>query len=172
MLGEDLIAWRGLKRHAELRRQQLPPSRRLAVLRSQRRSRAALRVSRLEVRRRRQLHRHAQRASRVGLQDQGQSRRVSRGRCRGITWIYMGQRQDDPPGLPAMGVDTRPRKPAAALAQGGLRVQLYAGARRRARHDACLLPALAARSRRQRRASACTRPIGARAWKSSTPTTA
>ena len=77
MLGEQLIAFRDTNGKVGLLPEQLPASRRVAVLRAQRRSRPALRVPRLEVRHRRQLHRHAQRARRVGLQVQSQSRGVS-----------------------------------------------------------------------------------------------
>ena len=63
-------------RHATARSacwpEQLPASRRVAVLRPQRGRRPALRLPRLEVRHRRQLRRHAQRARRVGLQVEGQ----------------------------------------------------------------------------------------------------
>ena len=74
ILGEDLIAFRDTNGKVGFLAQQLPPPRRLALLRPQRGSRPALRLPRLEVRRRRPVHRHAQRASRVGLQGQGQGR--------------------------------------------------------------------------------------------------
>ena len=65
-----------LPRHQRQRRPdatRLSPPRSQPVLRPQRRVRHALRLPRLEVRRRRQLRRHAQRARRVRLQTQGQS---------------------------------------------------------------------------------------------------
>ena len=60
----------------------LPASLRLAVLRPQRGRRAALRLSRLEVRHRGQLPRHAERAGRPGLPGQGQGEGLSGGRAR------------------------------------------------------------------------------------------
>ena len=77
--------------------EQLPASRRVAVLRAQRRSRPALRVPRLEVRRRRPLHRHAQRARRVRLSNQSQGRGVSDQRARrhrvGVSWPRVKHRR-------------------------------------------------------------------------------
>ena len=71
LLGENLIAFE--TRPASLAcGQQLPAPRRVAVLRTQRGGRPALRLPRLEVRRRRPVRRHAQRAGRERLQDQGQ----------------------------------------------------------------------------------------------------
>ena len=73
----------------------LPAPRRLDVLRTQRRRRPALRLPRLEVRRRRQLRRHAHRARR------DQTSRARSGPvaypCQergGIVWTYMGPRTD------------------------------------------------------------------------------
>ena len=67
-----LIAFRDTNGKVGLLENALPAPRRVALLRPQRRVRPALRLPRLEVRRRRQLHRHAQRARRERLQDQGQ----------------------------------------------------------------------------------------------------
>ena len=68
----------------------LPASRRIAVLRPQRGGRPALRLSRLEVRRRRQLRRHAERAAGAGLQAQGARQglpgRRSAAASSGSTW--------------------------------------------------------------------------------------
>ena len=71
LLGEDLIAFRTTSGDVGLIAERLPPPRRLAVLRPQRRRGPALRLPRLEVRRRRRLRRHAVRARREQLQDQG-----------------------------------------------------------------------------------------------------
>ena len=60
ILGEDLVAFRDTNGTVGFLGAALPASRRVAVLRPQRRVRHPLRVSRLEVRRRRQLRRHAQ----------------------------------------------------------------------------------------------------------------
>ena len=59
----------------------LPAPLRVAVPRPQRGRRHPLRLSRLEVRRRRQLRRHAQRARGPGLQGQGQGARLQGGRA-------------------------------------------------------------------------------------------
>ena len=92
MLGEDLIAFRDTQRQGRLPGQQLPAPRRIAVLRPQRRGRPALRLPRLEVRRRRQLHRHAQRARRVRLQAPrsrpSPTRRRSAAASSGSTWAH------------------------------------------------------------------------------------
>ena len=55
---------------------QLPASRRVAVLRPQRRKRLALRVPRLEVHRRRHVRRHAERAGRVGFRPKSRRRPI------------------------------------------------------------------------------------------------
>ena len=60
--------------------QRLPAPRRIAVLRTQRGGRPALRLPRLEVRHDRRLHRHAVRARRIELQEQGARRRLPHAR--------------------------------------------------------------------------------------------
>ena len=83
LLGEKLIAFRD---HSGTRRRDGSPlsaSLRLAVLWPQRRRRHPLRLSRLEVRRRRQLPRHAERAAGAGFPAEGagqglQGRRAGR----------------------------------------------------------------------------------------------
>ena len=70
----------------------LPAPLRLAVLRAQRGRRPALRLSRLEVRRRRQLPRHAERAAGAGLQGPHQGQGLQGGRARGLRLDLHGQR--------------------------------------------------------------------------------
>ena len=67
LLGEKLIAFRDSAGQIGVLRSSLPASLRLAVLRPQRGMRAALRLSRLEVRHRRQLPRHAQFAGAIRI---------------------------------------------------------------------------------------------------------
>jgi hypothetical protein len=64
LLGEDLIAFRDTNGAVGLLAHHCPAPRGVAVLRPQRGSRPALRLSRLEIRRQRQVHRHAQRTCR------------------------------------------------------------------------------------------------------------
>ena len=71
LLGEDLIAFRDDLRRGRPDPERLPPPRRLDVLRAQRGRGPALRLPRLEVRRHRRLRRHALRARREQLQEQG-----------------------------------------------------------------------------------------------------
>ena len=97
LLGEDLVAFRDTTGQVGLCRQQLPAPRRVAVLRPQRGSRPALRLSRLEVRRHRRVRRHAQRAGRIGLQTQGHARRrTRREEAGGVIWVYMGPARQTP----------------------------------------------------------------------------
>ena len=65
----------------------LPPPRRVDILRSQRGSRSALRLPRLEVRHDRRLRRHAIRARREQLQEQGAHPRLPHARVR---WHRLG----------------------------------------------------------------------------------
>ena len=140
LLGEKLIA---LPRQRGPRRRHgpsLPASLRVAVLRPQRGRRPALRLSRLEVRRRRQLRRHAERAAGPGLQGT---------RCKakaypvterdGVIWVYMGARAEAPP-LPEIEATLLPDSELTDHLRAA-RVQLAAGAGRRHRHLAFRLPA-------------------------------
>ena len=112
---------------------QLPPPRRLAVLRPQRGGRAALRLPRLEVRR----HRRAASTCRTSRPRAPSRTRCARApiRCRdvnGVIWAYMGPRADAAAAsrLRDQHPAGRPRLPAAHDAGG---VQLGAGARGRHR---------------------------------------
>ena len=104
---------------------------RFPVSRPQRGRRVALRLSRLEVRRGRQLHRHAERAAGPGLQAQGQGQGLSRPRAgrRGLGL------HGPAGGAAAAGV--RGPRPSRGRDPRGLRdarVQLAAGAGGRDRH--------------------------------------
>src|SRR6185437_718421 len=109
---------------------------RLAVLRAERAWRAALHLSRLEVRRRRQVPRHAERAAGIPVQGQGPCRRLQGRRA---------QRR----GLDLYGAGRGARAAGAAgqfLSRGRSRyrrlppqLQLAPGARGRHRHLACRL---------------------------------
>ena len=103
--------------------EQLPASRRIAVLRSQRRGRPALRLPRLEVRRRRHVRRHAQRARRVRLQSQSQGGRVSRAASAaascGPTWARARRRRRCPAWRPTCCRTASGRsRPSSASATG------------------------------------------------------
>ena len=75
----------------------LPASLRVAVPGSQRGERAALRLSRLEVRRRGQLRRHAERAAAPGLQGQGEGQGLPGDRARRRGLGLYGRRAEAPP---------------------------------------------------------------------------
>ena len=141
LLGEQLIAFPRHQRQGRPAGEQLPASRRVAVLRPQRRSRPALRLPRLEVRRRRQLHRHAQRARRERLPHQGQGRRLPDARSAAGWSGPIWARAQTPPPLPDlegnMLPDARELRPRDAA-----REQLAADPRRRHRHQPRRLPAL------------------------------
>ena len=163
-------------------RRVLPASPRLLVVRAQRGIRAALRLSRLEIRRRRQLRRADERARAV-LQ-QGPADRLSDGRDgRRDLGLYGAARQDA--GAAGLRMDAGAGNPPPCL-QGVGGVQLAAGARRRHRHLArpdpashdhpehhpprhpgartvCARPGAVARSRRHRlRLSLCRDPAARR----------
>ncbi len=119
------------------RRRILSASPRLAVVRAQRRNRAALRLSRLEIRCRRQLPRPDERARAVLPQDPPD--RLSDGRDgRRDLGLYGAARQDA--GAPGLRVDAGAGNPSPRL-KGVGGVQLAAGAGRRHRHLARADPA-------------------------------
>ena len=115
LLGEQLIAFRDTTGEVGLL-ERLPAPRRVAVLRPQRGGGPPLRLPRLEVRRRRQLRRHAQRAGRE---------RTSRHKVKadaypaqernGIVWAYMGPRATPPP-LPDLEANNLPEGEYASSA--------------------------------------------------------
>ena len=121
------------------RRRALPAPHGVDVLRPQRGMRAALRLSRLEVRRRRQLRRHAVGAGRFEFQAQGQDQGlpVHRARRRGVDLYGTGGAEAGIP-RPRMdhgaGLAPLPHPPHAG-------VQLAAGGGRRVRHQPPRLPA-------------------------------
>ena len=87
LLGEKLVLFRDTQGPRRAARRALPAPHRLAVLRPQRGMRPALRLSRLEIRRRRQLRRPAERAARttdLQAQDQDHSLSLRRARRRGL----------------------------------------------------------------------------------------
>ena len=124
LLGEKLIAFRDSNGTGRPDPEPLPASRRVAVLRPQRRSGPALRVPRLEVRRRRHVRRHAQRARRIGLQDtKSRPSRIRRAERGGIVWAYMGPRADaaaaaGPRGQHAARRRVERHRPSSASATG------------------------------------------------------
>ena len=131
---------RGVPRHrgpGRARRRVLPASPRLLVVRPQRGIGSALRLSRLEIRRRRQLHRADERARAV--LPQGAPDRLSDGRDgRGHLDLYGAARKDA--AAARLRMDPGARNPPPCL-EGVGGVQLAAGARRRHRHLACADPA-------------------------------
>ena len=74
--------------------ERLPPPRRLAVLRPQRRRRPALRLPRLEVRRRRRLRRHALEPAESNFKSKVKRGAYPTHERNGIIWAYMGPRTD------------------------------------------------------------------------------
>ena len=135
LLGENLIAFRATSGKVGMV-ERLPAPRRLAVLRPQRRRGPALRLPRLEVRRRRRLRRHAVGAGREQLQEQGAASRPTRASSAtassGPTWARARRRRRCRTSRPNM-VDGRAR-----VSKSHARLQLDAGARGRHRHRATL----------------------------------
>ena len=118
----------------------LPASLRLAVPRAQRGERHPLRLSRLEIRRGRQLRRHAEPRRRPGLQEphqgQGLQGRRSATASSGSIWASA---QEAPP-LPQIEATLLPESEVHDLVRAA-RMQLAAGAGRRHRHLAFRLSA-------------------------------
>ena len=85
LLGENLVMFRDSNGDVGCFKEVLPAPWRVAVLRPQRGSRPALRLPRLEVRHDRRLHRHAVRAGREQLQEQG-ARQAPTRRATSTTW--------------------------------------------------------------------------------------
>src|ERR1700737_2789366 len=105
----------------------LPPPLRLAVPRTQRGARAALRLSRLEVRHRGELRRYAERAAVAGFQAEGEGEGLQGGRTRGARVGPYGRARRDAPeagGGDAAGARRRDRRHLYPA-----RLQLSAGAR-------------------------------------------
>ena len=104
LLGEKLIAFRDTRGPRRHHGPPLPAPLRLAVLRPQRGRRHALRLSRLEVRRRRQLPRHAEPARRTSAsRSKVKAKAYKVAERGGVVWVYMGEREVPPP-LPALEV--------------------------------------------------------------------
>ena len=139
LLGEDLVAFRDSDGRIGLVDEFCPHRRVSLYLRAQRGMRAALRLSRLEIRRRRQLPRPAQRAAGEPVQAAHPPHRLSDRRAgRPGVGLSRPGRQD------AAGAEIRldpgARKPPACL-QGHPGMQLAAGAGGRHRHLARADPA-------------------------------
>ena len=131
--------------------ERLPAPRRLAVLRPQRRRRPALRLPRLEVRRRRRLRRHAVGAGREQLQEQGAraapTPRTSAAASSGPTWARAKCRRRCRTSKPTCSAEEhRPITRAAP------RQQLDAGLGGRDGHRPRRLPARRRHTRRGHRA--------------------
>ena len=90
LLGEDLVAFRDTRGPGRPARRALPASPRLAVLRAQRGVRPALRLPRLEVRRRRPLRGHDERAGGGPVQGQDPITAYPTQEIGGVIWAYMG----------------------------------------------------------------------------------
>ena len=104
LMGERLVMFRDTQGPRRPARRALPASHRVAVLRPQRGMRAALRLSRLEVRHRRQLRRPAERAARLQSAGphQGQGLSLRRARRRGVDLYGAGRAQA---GIPRSRMD-------------------------------------------------------------------
>ena len=102
------------RRQGRARRRVLPAPPRADVLRPQRRVRAALRLSRLEVRPRRRVRRHAVGAARLAVQDEGHDRApIPTWEGGGVVWTYMGPPELQPP-PPELRVGARAARRTAA----------------------------------------------------------
>ena len=140
LLGEDLVAFRDTRGDVGLLAARLPAPRRVVVLRPQRRGRAALRLPRLEVRHDRRLCRHAVRACRIELQEQGEGRRrirrTSPAASSGPTWDRRSTRRRS-----ATSARTSLPREQWRATKLLIVLQLRAGDGRQPRHLAHLLPA-------------------------------
>jgi phthalate 4,5-dioxygenase len=106
LLGEDLVAFRSRDGRVGLM-DEFCSHRRASLYFAQRGGRAPLRVPRLEVRLRRPVSRHAQRAAGDLLPRQGAPPAYPCAeRCGGVAWTYMGP--GDPPALPGLEWTTLP----------------------------------------------------------------
>jgi phenylpropionate dioxygenase-like ring-hydroxylating dioxygenase large terminal subunit len=103
LLGERLIAFRDSDGRIGVMDHRCPAPLRLALPRAQRGGRAALPLSRLEVRHVGPVHRHAERAAAAGFQAQGEGQGLRSLERAGLVWVYMGARADAPP-LPALQI--------------------------------------------------------------------
>ena len=152
LLGENLIAFRTTSGAGRPDPERLPAPRRLDVLRPQRRRRPALRLPRLEVRHRRHLRRHAFRAGREQLQEQGAghvpTRAASATASSGPTWARARRRRRCPTSKPTCSARARTR-----ISMHAPPLQLDAGLGRRDGHGPRGLPAL-----RRRRSVEDTEP--------------
>ena len=117
----------------------LPAPLRVAVPRPQRGERHPLRLSRLEIRRRRQLRRHAERAADQDFKDKVKAKAYKVAERNGLVWVYMGR-------APSRRRCRRSRRRCCPKREiddllHAARMQLAAGAGRRHRHLAFRLSA-------------------------------
>src|SRR5258707_5507975 len=104
LLGEELVTFRDSRGRIGLPRRALPAPPGLALPRAQRGVRAALRVPRLEVRRRRQVRGHDERAPGAGLRGQDPHRGLS-DRGGGRHHLGVSRARGAEAGAPALRVD-------------------------------------------------------------------
>ena len=150
LLGEQLIAFRDHQRSRRHHGSPLSAPLRVAVLRTQRGGRAALRLSRLAVRRRRQLPGHAERTEASGFPQNASRPRATRDRAQRPDLDLHGQARDAAAAAELRaGAAARERIHQPVLRAA--RMQLAAGAGRRHRHLAFRLPARRRRDARRRR---------------------
>ena len=144
LLAERLLAWRDTQGQLCADRRVLRPSRRLAVVRPQRGQRAALPLSRLEVRPHRPVHRGAVGAGGERLLPEDQAEVLSAGRARRRAVDLHGPARE---AAAAAGVGVRHGAGEPQLhVQAVAGVQLAAGDGGRHRFQPRLVPALAASS--------------------------
>ena len=148
LLGEKLIAFRDTNGTVGLMENNCPHRGASLFFGAQRGMRAAVRVSRLEVRARRHVHRHAQRASRIGLQTKVKAMAYPTRERGGMVWAYLGPRATPPP-LPDLEGNMLPAGHGVGVPAVG---ELAADPRRPHRHGPRRIPALRRLKRRISRA--------------------
>ena len=175
LLGEDLVAFRDTEGRIGLVEEYLPASPRVALFRAQRGMRPALRLSRLEVRRRRHLRRSAERAGGTSVQAQDPPRRLSDRASWAASSGPISGRPSKMPPPPKFAWTQVPEEPPPRH-QGHRGMQLAAGARRRHRHLARADPASAADRQLDPRRHQAVEPVrprqGAEPASSTSPITA
>ena len=128
------------RRPGRCARPSLPTPLRLPVLRPQRQGRAALRLPRLDVRRRRQLSRHAERSQAPGVSQQDHRQGLS-GRGAQRSDLDLHGRAQGAAAAADVRIGHDRRRQRAQSVHGAARMQLSAGARRRHRYLPSRLPA-------------------------------
>ena len=132
LLGEELIAFRDSSGRIGVMDHRCPHRCASLFYRPQRGRWHPLHLSRLEIRRRRQMHRQAEHAAASGYKDKVKAKAYKATERNGVVWVYMGARAKAPP-WPTFGATLMPES-EVGIGIVAARMQLAPGARRRHRH--------------------------------------